>query len=66
MNKENINIVKEIIYNNLNYIYCNNCRYLHTDYCFEVGCDRKNMGWKISDEFAKKIAIEILDKLDVK
>lgn len=52
--------IAKIIYDELNYIYCFNCRYDNVrDNCDD--CSRKSMGWEISQEEANKIADKILE-----
>ena len=58
--------VAKIIYDNLNYMYCDNCRCnseIKKD-SYEYGCDdchRKYNGWGISMQTSKRIAKEILE-----
>lgn len=60
--------VAKIIYDNLNYMYCDNCRCnseIEKDSC-EYGCDdchRKYNGWGISMQTSKRIAKEILENI---
>ena len=58
--------VAKIIYDNLNYMYCDNCRFdseIKEEDSDEWGCDdchRKYNGWGISMQESKRIAKEIL------
>lgn len=60
--------IAKIIYNNLNYMYCDNCRCnseIEKD-SYEYGCDdchRKYNGWGISIQTSKRIAKEILESI---
>lgn len=60
--------IAKIIYNNLNYMYCDNCRCnseIEKD-SYENGCDdchRKYNGWGISMQTSKRIAKEILENI---
>ena len=60
--------IAKIIYNNLNYMYCDNCRCnseIEKD-SYEYGCDdchRKYNGWGISMQTSKRIAKEILENI---
>lgn len=60
--------VAKIIYDNLNYMYCDNCRCnseIEKD-SYEYGCDdchRKYNGWGISMQTSKRIAKEILENI---
>lgn len=60
--------VAKIIYDNLNYMYCDNCRCnseIEKD-SYEYGCDdchRKYNGWGISMQTSKRIAKEILESI---
>ena len=60
--------IAKIIYNNLNYMYCDNCRCnseIEKD-SYECGCDdchRKYNGWGISMQTSKRIAKEILENI---
>lgn len=60
--------IVKIIYNNLNYMYCDNCRCnseIEKD-SYEYGCDdchRKYNGWGISMQTSKRIAKEILENI---
>lgn len=60
--------IAKIIYDNLNYMYCDNCRCnseIEKDSC-EYGCDdchRKYNGWGISMQTSKRIAKEILENI---
>lgn len=60
--------VAKIIYDNLNYMYCDNCR-CNSEIekeSYEYGCDdchRKYNGWGISMQTSKRIAKEILDSI---
>ena len=60
--------IAKIIYNNLNYMYCDNCRCnseIEKD-SYEYGCDdchRKYNGWGISMQTSKRIAKEILESI---
>lgn len=60
--------VAKIIYDNLNYMYCDNCRCnreIEKD-SYEYGCDdchRKYNGWGISMQASKRIAKEILKNI---
>lgn len=62
--KENI---AQIIYKNLDYMYCDNCRFnseIKENDSDEWGCDdchRKYNGWGISMQTSKRIAKEILE-----
>lgn len=61
--------IAKIIYNNLNYMYCDNCRCnseIEKD-SYEYGCDdchRKYNGWGISMQTSKRIAKEILENIE--
>lgn len=65
----NVDKIAQIIYDNLSYMYCDNCRY-NSEIKEEDGCDdchRKYNGWGISMATAKGIAEEIKnDMLDNK
>lgn len=57
----NIDKIAQIIYDNLSYMYCDNCRY-NSEIEDEYGCEdchRKYNGWGISMAIAKGIAKEI-------
>lgn len=60
--------IAKIIYDNLNYMYCDNCRCnseIEKD-SYEYGCDdchRKYNGWEISMQTSKRIAKEILENI---
>ena len=60
--------IAKIIYNNLNYMYCDNCRCnseIEKD-SYEYGCDdchRKYNGLGISMQTSKRIAKEILENI---
>lgn len=60
--------IAKIIYNNLNYMYCDNCRCnseIEKD-SYEYSCDdchRKYNGWGISMQTSKRIAKEILENI---
>ena len=60
--------IAKIIYDNLNYMYCDNCRCnseIEED-SYEYGCDdchRKYNGWGISMQTSKRIAKEILENI---
>lgn len=60
--------IAKIIYDNLNYMYCDNCRCngeIEKD-SYEYGCDdchRKYNGWGISMQTSKRIAKEILENI---
>lgn len=60
--------VAKIIYDNMNYMYCDNCRCnseIEKDSC-EYGCDdchRKYNGWGISMQTSRRIAKEILENI---
>lgn len=60
--------IAKIIYNNLNYMYCDNCRCnseIEKD-SYEYGCDdchRKYNGCGISMQTSKRIAKEILENI---
>ena len=62
------NDVAKIIYDSLNYMYCDNCRCnseIEKDSC-EYGCDdchRKYNGWGISMRISHCIAKEILESI---
>lgn len=59
-NKEKI---AKIIYDYMGYIYCNNCRnYGNEELC--EWCNRKSMGWKISEECAEKMADAIIEVIE--
>ena len=64
--KENI---AQIIYKNLDYMYCDNCRFnseIKENDSDEWGCDdchRKYNGWGISMQTSKRIAKEILESI---
>ena len=49
--------IKELLYEKLSYIYCDNCRGDESA-CDE--CIRKQMGWQASDSFCESIAKEII------
>ena len=58
-NKEKI---INILINDLNYCYCDNCKYgdwdkYHDKYCME--CHRKYQNWSLSKETASRLADEI-------
>lgn len=60
--------VAKIIYDNLNYMYCDNCicNSEIEKYSCEYGCDdchRKYNGWGISMQTSKRIAKEILENI---
>ena len=62
----NIDKIAQIIYNNLPYMYCDNCRYnseIEDEYGCE-GCHRKYNGWGISMATAKGIAKEIKNEIN--
>lgn len=65
----NVDKIAQIIYDNLSYMYCDNCRY-NSEIKEEDGCDdchRKYNGWGISMATAKGIAEKIKnDMLDNK
>ena len=60
--------IAKIIYDNLNYMYCDNCRCnseIEKD-SYEYGCDnchRRYNGWGISMQTSKRIAKEILESI---
>ena len=60
--------IAEIIYEELDYMYCDNCRYqidsvdeYGTDHCED--CHRKYNGWAISKETAEAIERKYLEKI---
>lgn len=61
--------ISQIIYDNLDYMYCDNCRFskeIKEEDCDEgmYGCEdchRKYNGWGISKKVANKLAKEILE-----
>lgn len=60
--------VAKIIYDNLNYMYCDNCRCnseikKDSDECGCEDCHRKYNGWGISMQTSKRIAKEILESI---
>lgn len=60
------NKLVEIIYNELDYIYCDNCRFSLE---LENGCDdchRKMMHWEISLNASNILADKILKELECK
>jgi len=67
--------IAEILYNELDYIYCNTCKYTQItreeaeekfDYYGCDDCYRKYMGWEISKNYAEEIAEEIINELNKK
>lgn len=60
---KNMGGVADILVKELSYIYCHNCRYNNgtLDKCDE--CHRKMMGWKLSEDAARKIEEDIIDFL---
>ena len=67
-NKNKKEDIAKIIYDNLGYMYCDNCRCnseIKKD-SWEYGCDdchRKSNGWGISMQTSKCIAKEILESI---
>ena len=70
MNKtEKKNEISTIIYENLDYMYCNNCRFdseIKKEDCEEgmyhcEDCHRKYNGWGISMKEANKLAKQIME-----
>lgn len=60
--------VAKIIYDNLNYMCCDNCRCnseikKDSDECGCEDCHRKYNGWGISMQTSKRIAKEILESI---
>ncbi len=51
--------IKDILKNELSYIYCHNCKNNGNDNVCDY-CHRKSMSWEISDSCADKIADKIL------
>ena len=54
--------ISDLIYDRLNYMYCDNCRYnseIPGDGCED--CHRKNNGWAISRNMADYIAALICE-----
>lgn len=73
--KEKINKIEVLLYNKLDYMYCDNCRFgreiFEEDCNDESGiiwgcedCHRKYNGWGISKAESKKLAKSIVDLLD--
>ena len=59
------NEISDIIYDELDYVYCTNCRYASKDpydYCDD--CHRKYMGWSVARAECDKIADKIIDILN--
>lgn len=62
----NVDKIAQIIYDNLSYMYCDNCRY-NSEIEDEYGCEdchRKYNGWGISMATAKGIAEEIKNEIN--
>lgn len=60
---EKKNVIATMIYENIGYMYCDNCRYSteqHTDDSCD-DCHRKYNGWGISKYEANRIAKQIID-----
>ena len=61
--------IAEIIYEELDYMYCDNCRY-QIDSIDEYGddrceyCHRKNNGWAVSKETAEAIEKRCLKEME--
>jgi len=62
--------ISNILFEELDYIYCNNCRFSDDNYDYTQeefnsspceDCCRKQMKWEISKEFSEKLADKILD-----
>ena len=54
--------ISDLIYERLNYMYCDNCRYdseIPGEWCED--CHRKNNGWAISRQEADNIAALICE-----
>lgn len=73
--KEILNEIANLLYNNLDYMYCNNCRFgkeISEEDCTEESgitygcedCHRKYNGWGISKGVSLKLAKNIVDLLD--
>ena len=65
--------IADIIYNKLNYMYCDNCRYDSEKDCETEGdftfdpceeCHRKSNGWAISKATCELIASKICKVID--
>lgn len=61
--------ISELLYNELDYIYCDNCKFCSVSeeesnekygYWGCEDCHRKYMGWEISKKFSDKLAEKIL------
>lgn len=62
--------ISELLYNELDYIYCDNCKFFSISeeesnekygYWGCEDCYRKYMGWKISKKFSDKLAEKIMN-----
>lgn len=54
-------IISEVLYNNINYMYCDNCRY-NSEITDDSACDychRKYNGWAISKSLSDRLADHI-------
>lgn len=54
-------LIKDLLYNKLDDIYCHNCRHEDDSCCEE--CHRKHINWQICEEYAEYLAELILDNL---
>lgn len=58
----NLEIIKTLIKDELDYIYCHNCANINGDSCCD--CHRKYMMWEISDECLNNLSINILNNIN--
>ena len=70
---DKIKVISEFLQEELNYIYCPNCKYQglgeeeSNKRYGEWGCDdchRKMMGWELSEEASRKLARQIIVKTE--
>ena len=64
--------ISKILFEELDYIYCDNCRFANEEYDYTQegytsspceDCYRKMMKWEISEQFAFKITNKILNAI---
>lgn len=54
--------ISDIIFDELSYAYCDNCRFDESDSC--EYCHRKSIAWAISKEASERIANKIIGSLE--
>jgi len=68
-------IISKIIFEELSYIYCTNCRFADENYDYTQedfnsdpceDCYRKMMNWEISEQFSDELADKIIKAIERK